>query len=254
MDTRHALLVSALVIILLIAGCQQPTKRIISSDLPTGGVTAPTTPGPTGPTQPGAPDACTDVECGDDKVCRQDVCQCVGGTIPCGDACIRAGQCCTNDDCVGDLVCVGNACTDKAECESLTCDANTLCDESGRCDCLFGMTWCAFQKKCIASSACCTGADCRGADDCILSGEAATICLTEDSEEICRRVIAGTSDNFYLADQYHTIGFIKSLPEEQIGLRVNFQDMIVRKGAEVSLPSGPGLRVRSVLVYGGNCE
>jgi len=244
------ILAAGAVLVLVLSSCSGPTKRVEQKsflDSITGGAVR-ELPKETTPSET----LCDEKECSENEICVEGECACKEGYKECRGECIERDACCTDGDCGEGHKCVQGSC--EASCYDIECDSNKVCGENNNCVCPEETTWCAFQEKCIPFNACCTGADCKGSEDCVLTGESINVCLSYDSQEECKRVKLGSSQTLGEGENTHVVGFIKSMPGNRFGLKIDFRERTLIKGEQSKISPSASLFVKDHFVFGGNCE
>lgn len=63
----------------------------------------------------GCVDACVTISCNENEVCEQGECICKEGYKSCNKVCIPMENCCSNDDCFGERICMSGSCVKAGE-------------------------------------------------------------------------------------------------------------------------------------------
>ncbi|MFQ5620944.1 MAG: hypothetical protein ACE5FT_03805 [Candidatus Nanoarchaeia archaeon] len=200
-------------------------------------------------------DACAEVTCGDNALCKDGVCACQEGFKECSlgedTTCIPEDSCCDASDCGENEVCTSGTCS--FSCDTVTCPFNKLCFErSEGCFCPENTKWCDLQEKCIPTDNCCGKFDCGRDQSCTKTIESGKLCLY-GNEKICKFVGITTKD-FSLDGEVYTIGGKQFYYNDNVILQINEEEIDMKPGDNYTLPNGMIVQLQKLKTTGGYCQ
>jgi len=191
-------------------------------------------------------DPCLNVHCTAGQHCLNGGCVCDTGK-PCGDKCISAEACCTNDDCATQN-CVNQTCAPAKECSL----GEELVD--GDCACTEDRVYCKEQNKCIKKGDCCYFGNCPSFQRCQKTTYRASVCLELGGKKLCKAFGEARNSDYFEIGNFTANAKAISWPSDRaLKMTINGQNYTLT--ANQTTPFGEGrIYQEGVEVLGGKCE